>query len=100
MHPHAFHCAPITTAPQTLALSSPASCNLLQAGPVADIKLITDKNSGKSKGMAYVELQRAEDMLAVSFLTGEAAAMHTASRQGGRCTPQPEEAEWHACSIQ
>jgi hypothetical protein len=55
----------LTSAPLPLPLSP-------QAGSVVDIKLITDKNSGKSKGMAYVELQRAEDMLAASTLAGEA----------------------------
>jgi RNA-binding protein 39 len=42
-----------------------------KAGGVNDIKLITDKNSGRSKGMAYVEFARAEDILAASTLAGQ-----------------------------
>mmetsp|Transcript_26889 Transcript_26889/g.58686 ORF Transcript_26889/g.58686 Transcript_26889/m.58686 type:complete len:583 (+) Transcript_26889:130-1878(+) len=43
-----------------------------QAGTVTDIKLITDKNTKRSKGMAYVEFKKQEDVItAMSILPGQ-----------------------------
>ncbi len=33
-----------------------------QAGPVMDVRLITDKFTRKSKGMGYVEMEKLEDV--------------------------------------
>ncbi|KAL6766538.1 hypothetical protein ACKKBG_A36425 [Auxenochlorella protothecoides x Auxenochlorella symbiontica] len=40
------------------------------AGPLNDIKIIRDRASGRSKGVAYVEYQRKEDVMAALALTG------------------------------
>lgn len=41
------------------------------AGPIVDIKIIRDKNSGRSKGFAYIEYQRREDVISALALTGQ-----------------------------
>ena len=40
-------------------------------GPLNDIKIITDKTTGRSKGFAYVEFQRKEDVINALALTGQ-----------------------------
>jgi RNA-binding protein 39 len=45
-----------------------------RAGPVNDIKVITDKNTGRSKGFAYIEFQRREDVINSLALTGQVRA--------------------------
>jgi RNA-binding protein 39 len=42
-----------------------------QAGPLNDIKVITDKTTGRSKGFAYIEFQRKEDVINALALTGQ-----------------------------
>jgi hypothetical protein len=42
-----------------------------RAGPVNDIKVITDKTTGRSKGFAYIEFQRREDVINSLALTGQ-----------------------------
>ncbi len=43
-----------------------------QAGTVNDIQLITDKNTKRSKGMAYIEYKAQESVfLAISMLNGQ-----------------------------
>ncbi|GAB4822034.1 hypothetical protein N2152v2_009080 [Parachlorella kessleri] len=41
------------------------------AGPLVDIKIIRDKNSGRSKGFAYIEYERREDVINALALTGQ-----------------------------
>lgn len=41
------------------------------AGPLNDIKVITDKTTGRSKGFAYIEFQRKEDVINALALTGQ-----------------------------
>ncbi|KAI7845041.1 hypothetical protein COHA_001407 [Chlorella ohadii] len=43
----------------------------IRAGPLNDIKIITDKTTGRSKGFAYVEFQRKEDVINALALTGQ-----------------------------
>jgi RNA-binding protein 39 len=38
---------------------------------VVDIRLITDKNTGKSRGLAYVEFSKVEEVLAAAACTGQ-----------------------------
>ena len=40
-------------------------------GPLNDIKIITDKTTGRSKAFAYVEFQRKEDVINALALTGQ-----------------------------
>ena len=42
-----------------------------QAGSVADIKIIKDRKSGRSKGFAYVEFQERESVIAALSLSGQ-----------------------------
>ncbi|KAL4527618.1 hypothetical protein Ndes2526B_g08705 [Nannochloris sp. 'desiccata'] len=42
-----------------------------QAGPVADIKIIKDRKSGRSKGFAYVEFQERDSVIAALSLSGQ-----------------------------
>ncbi|KAG2454354.1 hypothetical protein HYH02_001379 [Chlamydomonas schloesseri] len=42
-----------------------------KVGRVVDIRLITDKNTKKSRGLAYVEFARVEEVLAAVALTGQ-----------------------------
>ncbi|PNW70761.1 hypothetical protein CHLRE_17g733208v5 [Chlamydomonas reinhardtii] len=42
-----------------------------KVGRVVDIRLITDKSSKKSRGLAYVEFARVEEVLAAVALTGQ-----------------------------
>ena len=42
-----------------------------KAGRVVDVKLITDKNTKRSKGFAYVEYAKQEDILSALALTGQ-----------------------------
>lgn len=58
-----------TAAP--LPVSKPALLPLCAAGPLNDIKIITDKTTGRSKGFAYVEFQRKEDVINALALTGQ-----------------------------
>ncbi|KAL4858455.1 RNA-binding protein 39 [Chlorella vulgaris] len=43
----------------------------MKAGPLNDIKVITDKTTGRSKGFAYIEFQRREDVINALALTGQ-----------------------------
>lgn len=43
----------------------------IKAGPLNDIKIIADKTTGRSKGFAYVEFQRKEDVINALALTGQ-----------------------------
>ncbi|EFN58013.1 hypothetical protein CHLNCDRAFT_57088 [Chlorella variabilis] len=43
----------------------------IKAGPLNDIKVITDKTTGRSKGFAYIEFQRKEDVINALALTGQ-----------------------------
>ncbi|KAL4443698.1 hypothetical protein ABPG75_011435 [Micractinium tetrahymenae] len=43
----------------------------IRAGPLNDIKIITDKTTGRSKGFAYIEFQRKEDVINALSLTGQ-----------------------------
>ncbi|KAL4447210.1 hypothetical protein ABPG77_007243 [Micractinium sp. CCAP 211/92] len=43
----------------------------IRAGPLNDIKIITDKTTGRSKGFAYIEFQRKEDVINALALTGQ-----------------------------
>ncbi len=49
----------------------PASPPWCTTGPLNDIKIITDKTTGRSKGFAYVEFQRKEDVINALALTGQ-----------------------------
>ncbi len=42
-----------------------------QAGTVSDIKIIKDRNSGRSKGFAYVEFEERESVIAALSLSGQ-----------------------------
>ena len=57
--------------PDLLFPISAFSVASLQVGRVVDIRLITDKSSKKSRGLAYVEFARVEEVLAAVALTGQ-----------------------------
>ena len=57
--PCQHHCPPCSRPP------------LPPPGPLNDIKIITDKTTGRSKGFAYVEFQRKEDVINALALTGQ-----------------------------
>jgi hypothetical protein len=52
-------------------LSHHLSSRVAPAGPLNDIKVITDKTTGRSKGFAYIEFQRREDVINALALTGQ-----------------------------
>lgn len=43
----------------------------IRAGTLNDIKVITDKSTGRSKGFAYIEFARREDVMTALALTGQ-----------------------------
>lgn len=65
---------PVAAWPQACNRASrkpPFVARPLLPGPLNDIKIITDKTTGRSKGFAYVEFQRKEDVLNALGLTGQ-----------------------------
>lgn len=57
-----------------------------QAGKVVDVKPITDRHTGRSKGMAYVEFETVQDL-------GHALALHGTPLCGHPVLVKPSEAE-------
>lgn len=45
-----------------------------RVGTVVDVKLITDKNTKKSKGFAYVEFSKQEEVLSAVSLSGQVSS--------------------------
>ncbi|PSC72790.1 Splicing factor isoform 1 [Micractinium conductrix] len=43
----------------------------VRAGPINDIKIISDRGTGRSKGFAYIEFQRKEDIMNALQLMGQ-----------------------------
>ena len=64
----------------------------VQAGPLADIKIIKDRHSGRSKGFAYVEFEKKEGVAGALALSGK-------ELMGQTVMVKPSEAEknvaWH-----
>ena len=64
----------------------------VQAGPLADIKIIKDRHSGRSKGFAYVEFEKKEGVAGALALSGK-------ELMGQMVMVKPSEAEknvaWH-----
>ncbi|KAK2078141.1 hypothetical protein QBZ16_004009 [Prototheca wickerhamii] len=69
----------------------------VRAGPLVDIKIIRDRATGRSKGVAYVEYQRKEDVMGALALSGQAL-------QGQAVMVKMSEAEknlaWEAAEAQ
>lgn len=67
-----------------------------QAGPLADIKIIKDRQSGRSKGFAYVEFEKKEGVPGAMALSGQ-------ELMGQAVMVKPSEAEknvaWHAAQA-
>ncbi len=52
---------------------TPALLRGWRAGPLVDIKIIRDKNSGRSKGFAYIEYERRVGGCCLFHLLGPAS---------------------------